>query len=249
MKKYLLGAAAALAIVAPGVASAQSGYVDLGFTNSDAGALEIDTTQIGGAYAWGGNGTVGFQIDGVVGMHEYDSGGPEVDTYNIGGHAFVRNDSHLIGGFVNFGNTDFGFGEYDYYTLGAEGAIYMSRTTLNGTLSWSDSEDFDSSITALDLGLTHFVTDNFSVGGNVGFGEIDNGGSDFTAFGVGGEYQFATFPVSLYGGWNTTDYDGFEVDALTLGVRYNFGGTLFDRDRSGASQSRNGGFGRLGAVL
>lgn len=247
MKKYLLGAAAALAIVAPGVATAQSGYVDLGFTAADSDAGDIDTTQIGGAYAWGGNGTVGFQIDGVIGTHEYDAGG-EVDTYNLGGHAFVRNESHLIGGFVNFGNTDFGPFDYGYYTLGAEGAIYMSRTTLNGALSWSDSEDLDTSLTALDVGLTHFVTDNFSINANAGLGEID-GGSDFTGFGLGGEYQFATFPVSLYGGWNTTDYDGFEVDALSLGVRYNFGGTLFDRDRSGASQSRNGGFGRLGGIL
>jgi len=248
MKKYLLGAAAALAIVAPGVASAQSGYVDLGFASTDAGTSDIDTTQIGGAYAWGGNGTVGFQIDGLIGTHEYDAGG-DVDTYNLGGHVFVRDTGHLIGGFVNFGSADFGgVFDYDYYTLGAEGAIYMSRTTLNGTLSWSDSSDLDTSLTALDLGLTHFVTDNFSIGGNVGFGEID-GGSDFTGFGIGGEYQFASFPVSLYGGWNTTDYDGFEADTLSLGVRYNFGGTLFDRDRSGASQSRNGGFGRLGGIL
>lgn len=247
MKKILLGAVAALAIAAPGVASAQSGYVDLGFANADAGATDIDTTQIGGAYAWGGNGTVGFQVDGVIGTHEYDSGG-EVDTYNFGGHAFVRNDSHLIGGFVNFGNTDFDVFDYGYYTLGAEGAIYLNRTTLNGTLSWSDSEDLDTSLTAVDLGLTHFVTDNFSIGANAGFGEIDGGG-DFSGFGIGGEYQFASFPVSLYGGWNTTDFDGFEVDALTFGVRYNFGGTLLERDRSGASQSRNAGFGRLGGVL
>jgi len=248
MKKYLLGAAAALAIVAPGVASAQSGYVDLGYSTTEIGPNDIETTALGGAYTWGGDGTIGFQVDGVVGMHEYD-GGPDVDTYNLGFHAFARNTGHLIGGFVNFGGTDFGGGfDYDYYTLGAEGALYMSRTTLNGTLSWSDSEDLDSSLTALDLGITHFVTDNFSIGGNVGFGEID-GGSDFTTLGVGGEYQFASFPISLYGGYSTTDFDGTDADTLSLRVRYNFGGTLFDRDRSGASLTRNAGFGRLGGIL
>jgi len=248
MKKFLLGAAAALAIAAPGVASANSGHVDLSYTNTDFDGGDADTTAIGGAYVWGGEGTVGFQLDGTIGQHDFSTGG-DVDTYNLGGHAFVRNEGHLIGGFVNFGNTDFGGGsEYDYYTLGAEGAIYMSRTTLNGVLSWSDSEDLDTSLTALDLGVTHFVTDNFSVGGTAGFGEVD-GGSEFSSFGLGGEYQFASFPVSLYGGWNTTDFDGFEADALTLGVRYNFGGTLLDRDRSGASLTRNGGFGRLGGIL
>lgn len=248
MKKYLLGAAAALAIIAPGVASAQSGYVDLGYTSTDLEfGGDVDTTALGGAYSWGGNGTVGFQVDGAIAQHEFSGG--DVDTYNFGGHAFVRNDSYLVGGLVNFGNTDFGGGaDYDYYTIGAEGAIYLQRTTLNGALTWSDSEDLDNSITALDLGVTHFITDNFSIGGNVGAGEFD-AGSDFTSFGLGAEYQFASLPVSLYGGWSTTDYDGFETDGLTLGVRYNFGGSLFDRDRSGASLTRNAGFGRLGGIL
>lgn len=248
MKKYLLGAAAALAMIAPGVASAQSGYVDLGYTSTDLdGGGDVDTTALGGAYAWGGNGTVGFQIDGAIAQHDFAGG--DVDTYNLGGHAFVRNDSYLIGGLVNFGNTDFGGGiEYDYYTIGAEGALYLQRTTLNGALTWSDSEDLDTALTAVDLGATHFVTDNFSFGGNVGFGEFDGGG-DFTSFGLGAEYQFTALPVSLYGGWSTTDYDGFETDGLTFGVRYNFGGSLFDRDRSGASLSRNAGFARMGGIL
>lgn len=248
MKKYLLGAAAALAFVAPGVASAQSGHIDLGYGTTDISGGDIDSTTLGGAYSWGGNGTVGFQVDGNLGWHEFDGGG-DVDTYNFGGHAFVRDTGHLIGGFVNFGNTDFGGGfDYDYWTIGAEGAIYMNRTTIDGALSWSDSEDLDTSLTALDLGLTHFVTDNFSLGANVGFGEID-GGSDFTTLGVGAEYQFAAMPISLYGGYSTTDFDGSDADTLSVGVRYNFGGTLFDRDRSGASLTRNGGFGRLGGVL
>ena len=57
MKKYLLGAAAALAIAAPGVASAQSGYVDLGYSTTEVGSADVDTTTLGGAYAWGGNGS------------------------------------------------------------------------------------------------------------------------------------------------------------------------------------------------
>jgi len=249
MKKLLLGAAAALAMAAPGVASAQSGFVDLGYATTDiSGGPEADTLALGGAYAWGGNGSLGFQVDGVFGSHEFDGGG-DVDTYNLGGHLFHRNESHMFGGFVGFGNTDFGGGaEYDYWTGGLEGAYYMSRTTLNGVLSYSDAEDLNTNITALDLGATHFVTDNFSFGGNLGFGQID-GGSDFTAFGVGAEYQFASFPISLYGGYNTTDFDGTDVDVLSLGVRWNFGGTLLERDRNGASLARNAGFGRLGPVL
>lgn len=246
MKKYLLGAAAVLALAAPGVASAQSGFVDLGYSSTDVSSAEIDAWTFGGAYAWGGD-SLGFQVDGVFGSHEYDSGGGEVDTYNIGGHLFTRNDTHLIGGFASVGNTDFSIGEYDYYTVGLEGAYYMSRTTLNGVLSYSDSEDFDSDATALDIGATHFATDNFSFSGTLGFGEIAD--LDFLTLGVGAEYQFSGAPISLYGGYTTTDYDVFDADTLSVGVRWNFGGSLFDRDRSGASLTRNTGFGRLGAIL
>lgn len=246
MKKILLGAAAALAIAAPGVASAQSGYADLSYANTDAGSSDIDTWAVGGAYAWGGDGTVGFQLDGLIGRHEYDSG-TDADTYNVGGHAFVRDANHLIGGFVGIGNTDFSGFDYDYYTVGFEGAYYLSRTTLNAVLSYSDSDDLNADATALDLGATHFVTDNFSFSGAIGFGELAD--DNFTTYGVGAEYQFSASPISLYGGYTKNDYDGFDTDTLSAGVRWNFGGSLLDRDRSGASLTRNAGLGRLGAVL
>ncbi|MEZ5961221.1 MAG: hypothetical protein R3C30_12445 [Hyphomonadaceae bacterium] len=247
MKKFLLGAAAALAIAAPSVASAESGYLDLGYASTDAGATDVDTWALGGAFAWGGNGSLGFQLDGVLGQHEYDSG-TDVDTYNLGAHLFARNENHLFGGFLGIGNTDFGGGfDYDYYTVGLEGSYYLSRTTLNGVLSYSDSDDLNADATILDLGATHFVTDNFSINGGVGFGELAD--EDVTTFGVGAEFQFTGAPISLYGGYNSSDYDGSDVDVLSVGVRWNFGGSLFDRDRSGASLTRNAGFGRLGGIL
>jgi len=249
MKKYLLGVAAALAIVAPGVASAQTGYVDLGYTNTDVGAgTDADTWALGGAAVFGGENSLGFQVDGSFGNQDF--GGGDVDLYNIGGHVFTRNDSHMIGGFVGYGSADFGPFDYDYWTVGAEGAIYADRNTFSGVLSYSDANDFDATITSLDFGVTHFVTDNFSIGGGVGIGTIDSSSSnDLWQANLGAEYQFASLPISLYGGYQHNDYDGFETDALTAGVRYNFGGTLLDRDRSGASLSRGNGFARLGGIL
>lgn len=248
MKKFLLGAAAAVAIAAPGVASAQSGYADLSYstTSISTSTPDVDAWTVGGAYAWGGNGSLGFQLDGVVANHEYDSG-PDVDTYNVGGHLFTRNESHLFGGFIGLGGADFGPFNYDYYSVGLEGAYYMSRTTLSGVLAYSDSDDLNSDATTLDVGLTHFVTDNFSFGGNVGFGEVAD--LDLISYGVNAEYQFSGAPISIFGGYNVNDYDSFDADTLSVGVRWNFGGTLFDRDRSGASLSRNTGLGRLGAIL
>lgn len=247
MKKYLLGAAAALAMAMPGVASAQSGYIDLSYANTDfSGGGDADTWTFGGAAAWGGDGTVGFQLDGVFGNHDFGPG--DVETYAIGAHVFTRSTNYLIGGLVNFGNTDFGGPfDYDYWTIGAEGAIYLTRSTFSGVLSYSDSDDLSIDLTALDLGLTHFVTDNFSFGGTVGFGEV--GSTDFYSIGIGSEYQFASLPVSIYGGYLYTDFDGFDANALSIGVRYNWGGSLFARDRSGASLTRGAGFNRLGGIL
>ena len=82
--------------------------------------------------------------------------------------------------------------------------------------------------------------DNFRLNANIGYASVDAGaGNDDDAmiYGVGGEYQFASFPVSIAAGYNTADFDGGDVDTWTIGVRYNWGGTLRDRDRSGASQA------------
>ncbi len=257
MKKFLLGAAAALAITAPGVATAQSGYFDLGYqsTEVDVGGLsgDGDAWTLGGAAAWGGNGTLGVQIDGLVSSADADGGG-EADIWNLGGHLFTRHEGGLIGGFVNYGNADIGgAGDFDFWTAGIEGQLYMSRTTLDGALSYSEADDTDASLTAADLGLTHFVSDNFSLGANVGFGQIDDGANDadLVSFGVGAEYQFAAMPLSIFGGWQRSEIDDLDADAdsLGIGVRYNFGGSLFERNRSGASLARGGGISRFAGLL
>ena len=257
MKKVLLGAAAALALTLPGVASAQSAYVDLGYQSSEAdvGGVsgDADGWTLGGAAAWGGNGSLGFQVDGLISSTDADGGG-DTDAWNIGGHLFTRNDAYLFGGFVNYGDVDVdGAGDFDFWTVGLEGQLYLQRTTLDGALSYSEGDDADAELTAADVGLTHFFTDNFSFGGNVGFGNIDTplGDTDVVSYGLGAEWQFASLPVSVFGGWQHAEIDDIDADSDTLGigVRYNFGGSLFDRNRSGASLSRGGGLGRFGGLL
>lgn len=257
MKTYLLGAAAALAIAAPGVAAAQSGYVDLGYSNGEVevGPFEDDADgwTVGGAAAWDGNGALGFQLDALLGNTDVDGGG-DIDTFNLGGHLFSRNSGHLIGGFVNIGEVDFGGGaDFDYWTFGLEGQLYLSSTTLDGAVSYSDADDSNAELLAFDVGLTHFVSDNFSLGANFGFGSIEGGGpdTDVSTLGLGAEYQFASLPISVFGGYQHSELDDFDVesDALSIGIRYNFGGSLFDRNRSGASLSRGAGFGRYASVL
>lgn len=247
MKNILLGAAALLALAAPGVASAQSAYVDLGYANTDADiagtSTDGDAWSVGGAAAW-----QHFQLDGGV------VDGDDVTNWNIGGHVFNRSEGGLIGGFANWSNTDVDGGDnYDAWTVGAEGQLYLSRTTLNGSLSYSDSEDLDTNLTSLDVGVRHFVTDRFAIGANAGYGWLDTGagGNDnATTLGLDAEYQFAG-PVSVFGGYQRVDIDDADVssDTFSIGVRYNLGGSLFERDRSGASLSRGAGLGRFGGLF
>lgn len=252
MKKLLLGAAAALAIAAPGVASAQSGYVDLSYANTDGEVagfdFDDDGLAVGGAYSWGGDGSFGVQLDGAVGDSD------DVTSVNVGGHAFTRSTNFLIGGFAGFGDVDDDSGsDFDYWTVGAEGQWYLSRTTFDAALSYSEADDLDADFTGLDLGVTHFATDNFSFGGGVGVGEVEVAGfdADTISYGVGTEYQFSAVPISLFGGWQHAEIDDFDSDSdtLSVGVRYNFGGTLLERNRSGAGLGRLGGFGRFGGLL
>lgn len=253
MKKLLLGAVAALAIAAPGVASAQNAYVDLGYSSSEGDVAGINVEgegyTLGGAAAFGGNGGLGSQIDATFGDSD------DTSTWNVGGHVFTRNDSYLFGAFANYGSVepDGGAGDYNSWTLGVEGQWYASRTTFDWAVSYSDAQDLDATFTGADVGVTHFVTDNFSFGGGIGFGNIEVGAVDANTltYGIGAEYQFTSLPISVYGGWNRFDISDFdtEADTLSVGVRYNFGGSLFERNRTGPSLARGGGIGRFGGLL
>lgn len=260
MRNWITGAAAALAVVAaPTVASAQAtGYIDLGYVNSSleqfGSDVDIDTVVANGVVAFDMNNGVGLQIDARIGNAEPEVGG-DIDFWSLGAHVYTRQNNWLFGGYVGIGNVDGGGADSDEWTIALETQYYMNRTTFSGAVSYSEADDADLEATALDLGVQHFVTDNFAIGAYVGFGNIESTGADtdVTTIGVQAEWQMATLPISIFGGYQRNDVDdaGIEVDSFNIGVRYNWGGTLYDRNRSGAGlQRRPGVFSRLlGAAL
>jgi hypothetical protein len=237
MKQFLLGAAAALAISAPGAAAAQSaGYIGATYGNAEVntplGDADGDFYGIEGAAAFGESGSVIFEVDAAV------TDGDETDTaYGVMGHLYGRNDDHLFGGFVGFAGND----DSDTWTAGLEANKYFSSWTLGGALAYVNDDDTDVDGWGANAEGRYFLGDNFRLDGNLGYVNFDAGGSDVDAmmFGVGGEYQFATMPISLTAGYDRLEFNDADVDlgVWSLGVRYNFGGTLRDRDRSGASQA------------
>ncbi|MGD9816605.1 MAG: hypothetical protein AB7Q23_17350 [Hyphomonadaceae bacterium] len=231
MKKIILGAAAAMAIAAPGTALAQSGYAGLSYQSTDTSGSDIETTSLSGAALLGEH----FQLNGRFSSIESAGDG---DAFDVDAFVFSRGAGGAFGGFVGFGSVDLG-PSFDEWSVGAFGQWYSARTTYTAQLGYSDT-DGDIQVTHLDGEARHFVTDNFSLQGNIGLGQVEFSGSDgdYWSAGVGAEFQFSSAPVSIYGGWQHIDDDGGEFDTLGVGIRYNWGGTLFERNRSGASMQR-----------
>jgi hypothetical protein len=247
MRNWIIGAAALLAVAVPGVAAAGSGYAGVAYVNNNIdifGAdIDADTWVADGAVAFDA-GPVGVQLDGRIGNSELDVFG-DFDFWNVGGHVYKRSGAWLIGGYAGYGNVDAGGGDADEWTVALEGEYYMAQTTLGGALSYSEADDLDFETTAIDVGARHFLNDNFAINADLGFANVETSGGDVdaTTFGVGGEYQFASFPVSVFAGYQRAEVDDIdlEVDSIGVGVRYNWGGSLIDRNRSGAGLARRGG--------
>jgi hypothetical protein len=233
MRNWIIGAAALLALAAPGVAAAQSGYVGAVYSNTDVdGFDESDAYGAEGAVAFAGSGSIVFEIDAAV-LDSEDS-----DTgYGVTGHIYARNDSHLFGGFVGIADSD----DSTTWTAGLEASKFFTDWTLAGALFYANNDDANADGYGVNAEARFFVHDNFRLQGNLGWATIDTsfGDDDAYSYGVGGEYQFAAVPVSLALGYMRTELDeaDFESDTISAAIRYNWGGTLRDRDRNGASQA------------
>ena len=241
MKKTTFLGAAAIALMAATSAHAQSGFVGLSYQSSD--DTSIDATALSGSVAAGAN----FQLDGRYGSLDA-GGGTDIDVWNVGGHLFSRGEQWLWGGYIGFSSLDASGGpSLDETTFALETQYYMARTTFSGALGYTDTDFFGTGLkqTAIDLELRHFVSDNFSIQANAGFGNVDGSGgdADVSTYGIGAEAQLGSAPVSIYGGFQHAELDGSTgVDSVGIGARWNFGGSLFDRNRSGAGLNRPGGF-------
>jgi hypothetical protein len=261
MRILLLSAAAALlACAAPGVASAQSGYVGASYANSDIDvggpSQDVDTIGAHGVVAFDA-GALGVQLGANYG--NLDADGADVDAYGVDGHLYSRGSQWQFGGGVAYEKLDGDGAEIDEWTVAGEALYFMDRSTVGAALSYGESDagggGGDLETIALDGEFRYFATDNLRLEVNAGFGnaEADVGGdTDFWAAGVGAEYQFASVPVSIFGGYDHVNADDsdFEGDSISVGARWNFGGTtLMERDRSGANlKTPQGLFGRLFGV-
>lgn len=238
MKKVLFAATAAAAMIAaaPALAEPGAGYVGAYWTNLDAdGGSDVDGWGIDGAIAMNSGGPVGVILDGSYTMYEDTS----TDIGVVTAHLVRRGDSWTFGGFAGLADS----GDTTVWIAGGEAAKRMEMVTIAGALGYADSPDLTGAEGWGANGeLRFFATDNLRFDVGAEYWDLDVSG--VTNFGVGAEWKMDSHPISLYASWDQTDIEDidFEFTTLTVGLRFAFGGSLRDRDATGATFGPSGGF-------
>jgi len=232
MKKSVFwGAAAALAVIAPGVASADTNAtVGLHYTSSEIDSFEWDRYGFETGVSHDLSNGSFLQFDGA-----YDRVDISGCCYANGfgaAHWGMRNDSHSLGGFVVLQNW---FG-YSGIGFGGEGTFEFQNAWLGGSLGYVDFGDLDVSVTSAQIDGGWNVTPNVELTALVSRSEFENSSSfDWTTFGVGGEFRPDNSPMSFYIGYRHSDFDSDDGSTWRVGVNFDLStGSLQERRTSGA---------------
>lgn len=234
MKKIFLGAAAALAFGATGVAHADNAaIVGLQYSNADFGGADIDNYGLNGGFNHEMSNGWDFQLDGEMGRLDV-SGCCYGMSYGAA-HMGMRSDTHEVGGYV--GLVD--FVGYSGLAGGLEGEMFFGNFNIGAGANIVDFGDIDLQISSLELDGAYFFTPNLALTGLVSTNNIDAGGSDgdYTTLGVGGEWRFDDSPASVQLGYRNADFDGGgDADVWTIGFKWDMGSdSVQDRTRHGVS--------------
>jgi len=235
MKKLLLGAVAAAAMAAPGLANAEtSGGIALTYANTEYdGGGDFDAYSLGGNVVHGLSNGWTIQLDGRTTLQDWSW------SYDSHGYAAFHGSTDLggfeVGGFA---------GMVNYYgdggtLVGVEARTALGNFSVDGSISLTDFQDNGYDGTTYRAGGAYFFSPNLALTGGASFTNV-NSWTDFeiTELSLGGAYQFAN-NVELFGGYTNGDIEwsgaSNETDTLKLGVRFNLnGGTLQDNANNGA---------------
>lgn len=233
MKKFLVGAVATAAILAPGLASADTNaVVGFQYTGAEIDSTDWDQYGINGAFSHDFAGGTYIQFDAA--SERVDLSGCCFSTGYAAAHYGVRNDSYAFGGFVSFDELFI----YSGLGYGVEGQWYLPNMVFNGSVAYTDFSDLDVSTTSASIDGSYFFSPNLSVTGAVTMADDELYGDDLTIWGLGGEYRFANHPVSIELGYRQGEVFGEDTSAWTIGFNIDLGAdSLYDRATSGPSLS------------
>jgi hypothetical protein len=240
---FLATAAVAAFAAAPALAqTAPTGSVGVTWNNveakTDGGKFEADGYSVDGVVAGPltGEWTVTLGVQGAWTDGDFDH------SKTFSGEAHVTRtlaDDMRVGGFI--GAADAGKSS-TLWTFGAEMQKYFDKATITAALTYGTVSNIDGDIWSGGVDAGYYVMPNLRVNGSVALSKVNLGQNDIDAYsyGAGAEYQINNSPMSVYGSWDRTtlDFVDVDVDTLSFGLRFNFGGDLQQRDRAGANLTR-----------
>jgi hypothetical protein len=239
MKTQLFAAAAVLAMAVSAPAFAQNiGSVGAAVNYSDvkANGFDADGTSVkvdGNVAIPTGNWTV--TLNGAVSVNDNDISDETVAS--TAAHLTTKiGDTVRVGGFAALSRPS----NDTLWAVGGEASKYFDRVTLNGLVAYGQSNDLDADLYAVRGEARYFVADDFRLDAGAGYSKLDgkaNNEADIWDVNVGGEYKFANTGWSTFGKYTHTeskDLADLNSDAVKVGFRYTFGGSLKARDAAGA---------------
>lgn len=222
---------AAAAVAAPAFAQTV-GSVGVSAAQTEVEDFDGQTYAIDGNVAFKANENWTVTINGALSTNDGDLGD---DTAFTGGVAATYAGSDWrVGPYIQGSDA----GDATLWNGGVVAQKYLENVTLSGAVSYGQIDDVDADLWAINGDVRYFVSDNFRLNAGLGFAKIDTdfGDADLWTAGVGAEYQFASTPWSIFGGYDHVELSDVDVSADTfkIGARYSFGGDLKARDRAGA---------------
>lgn len=238
MKTQFFAAAAVLALAVSAPAFAQQ----IGSVGAAVNYTDIDSKVAGG------NGS-SVLVDGSVAIPTGSAwtvtlnGDVSISDNDLSNETVASGAAHLttkigdswrVGGFTTLSRPS----NDTLWAVGAEAHKYLDKVTLSGLVAYGQSNDLDADLYAVRGEARYFVTDDFRLDGGLGYSRIDTGRqADVWDANLGGEYKFANSGWSTFGKYSHTessDLADLKADAVKIGVRYTFGGSLKARDAAGA---------------
>lgn len=229
MKKILVGAVAAAALLTPAIASADTNaVVGIQLGNTDYGTADYDNYGLTGAFSHDMNNGWVFQMDGEHGRTDF--GTADIASSYGAVHYGVRNDRYALAGFVGLDE----FFSLSGTQFGAEGQMYFGNFVAGASAGISDFDEF--SVTSIQLDGAYYISPNLAINALIATTEGDDAiDEDWQTYGVGGEYRFSG-PMSVALNWRTDEFDSDDTDTWTIGLNFDLGtGSLQERQTQGPS--------------
>ncbi|PVM82554.1 hypothetical protein [Caulobacter endophyticus] len=237
MKTQLFAAAAVLAFAVSAPAFAQNiGSVGaaVDYTNLDTNVGDADGTSVvidGSVAIPTGSWTITGAAD--VSIADSDVSQRTVATGAVHATTVVGNGLR-IGGFTALARPS----NDTLWAVGGEAQKYLGNVTLTGLAAYGQSNDLDADLWTVRAGANYFVSDDFRLDAGLGWSNVDGlVDADIWDINVGGEYKFANTGWSTFAKYTHSEADDLadlKSDAVKVGLRYTFGGSLKARNAAGA---------------